>query len=212
MGGMVEPPAREVPDHDCVTEVHLTDNVGEVHKQPATMPVCIITEDTPETDTDHMAEIPTDDLAQDPDNIFTHATEPFKCTCVKEIQRQVKVGNDLMDVESAQVQALIAEFMDMFALLVTKVKQVEGAVHQLNTEPDTKFSTKVHQKPLTPLQYRYLHEKLQGMLDKPKTHAYGMVLGCSFGVGHGLLGASPLDPLVHIFNPSFYTHIMFNFT
>ena len=41
---------------------------------------------------------------------------------------------------------------------------------------------------------------------KPKTHAYGMALSRSFSVGHGLLGASPLDPLVHISNPSPYTH------
>jgi hypothetical protein len=56
-------------------------------------------------------------------------------------------------------------FADVFALSVSKVKQVEGAVHRLNIEPDTKFSTKVHQKPLMPPQCRYLHEKLQAMLD-----------------------------------------------
>ena len=43
--------------------------------------------------------------------------------------------------------------------------------------------------------------------DKPKAHAYGMALSHSFGVGHGSLGASPLDPLVHIFNPSPYAYV-----
>ena len=42
---------------------------------------------------------------------------------------------------------------------------MDGAVHQLNIEPDAKFSTKVHQKPLSPPQCQYLHEKLQAMLD-----------------------------------------------
>jgi len=63
------------------------------------------------------------------------------------------------------VKALIAEFADVFALSVSEVKQVKGAVHKLNIEPNAKFSTKVHQKPLTPPQRRYLHEKLQAMLD-----------------------------------------------
>jgi len=34
-----------------------------------------------------------------------------------------------------------------------------------------------------------------------------LALGRSFSVGHGSLGASPLDPLVHMFNPSPYTHV-----
>ena len=106
-----------------------------------------------------------DDLTKDTANVFTHATEPFKPAHVQEIQRQVKVGDDLTDAEHTQVQALIAELADVFALSVSEVKQVEGAVHRLNIEPDVKFSTKVHQKPLTPPQQRHLHEKLQGMLD-----------------------------------------------
>ena len=163
-GGTVEPPVREVSDHDCVTEVHATDEVKEVPSQ-STTPVCVITEDTAEADTGHTVEIPTDDLAKDTANLFTHATEPFKPARVKEIQRQVEVGDNLTDAESTQVQALIAEFADVFALSVSEVKQVDGAVHRLNIEPDAKFSTKVHQKPLTPPQRRYLHEKLQGMLD-----------------------------------------------
>lgn len=63
------------------------------------------------------------------------------------------------------MKALISEFADVFALSVSKVTQVEGTVHWLNIDPNAKFSTKVHQKPLTPPQQRYLHEKLQAMLD-----------------------------------------------
>ena len=117
-----------------------------------------------EADTKHTTEIPTDDIAKDTANVFTHAMEPFKPACVQEVQCQVEVRDDLTDAENTQVQALIAEFADVFALSVSKVSQVEGAVHWLNIEPDVKFSTKVHQKPLTPPQRRSLHEKLQGML------------------------------------------------
>ena len=55
--------------------------------------------------------------------------------------------------------------MDVFALSVSKVTTVEGAVHKLNIEPNAKFSMKVHQKLQTPPQCQYLHEKLQAMLD-----------------------------------------------
>ena len=43
------------------------------------------------------------------------------------------------------------------------------------------------------------------------TARHSLVLGRSFSVGHGLLGASPLGPLVHISNPSPYTHVKSQF-
>ena len=104
-------------------------------------------------------------MASDNTNIFTRATDPFKPAQVEEIQHLVTIGDDLTADERAQVQLLISEFADVFALSVSEVKQVDGAIHQLNIEPNAKFSTKVHQKPLTPPQCRYLHEKLQAMLD-----------------------------------------------
>ena len=39
------------------------------------------------------------------------------------------------------------------------------------------------------------------------TARHSLTLGRSFGTGHSLPGASPLDPLVHIFNPSSCTHV-----
>ncbi|KIJ95555.1 hypothetical protein K443DRAFT_52993, partial [Laccaria amethystina LaAM-08-1] len=97
--------------------------------------------------------------------IFTRGTDPFKPARVEEIRRLVKIGDDLTDHERSQVQSLVTEFADVFALSVSEVTQVEGAVHRLNIDPNAKFSTKVHQKPLTPPQRKYLHEKLQAMLD-----------------------------------------------
>jgi hypothetical protein len=164
-GGIKEPPAREVPEHDSRDKTCPTDTTDEVFNQPTVAPVCIISEDTTETTADHTTEIPTDGLAKDTTNVFTRMTDPFKPARVEEIQRQVTIGNDLTSTENAQAQALITEFADIFALSVSEVKQVEGAVHRLNIDPNAKFSTKVHQKPLTPPQRRYLYEKLQAMLD-----------------------------------------------
>ena len=83
--------------------------------QATITPVCVITENVQEADTEHTTEIPTDDLTKDTANIFTHAMEPFKPARVQEIQHQVEVGDDLTNAEHAQVQALIAEFTDVFA-------------------------------------------------------------------------------------------------
>jgi hypothetical protein len=74
------------------------------------------------------------------------------------------VGDDLTDHEHAQVQSLLAEFTDVFTLSVSEVKQVDGAVHWLNIELNARFSTKVHQKLLTPPQHHYLHKKWQAMI------------------------------------------------
>ena len=164
-GGMAAPPVREVPNHSTCTGVEPANIIDEVSKEQTTTPICIISEDKPETGTGPAAEIPTEELASDNANIFTRATDPFKPARVEEIQRLVTIGDDLTADERAQVQLLITEFADVFALSVSEVKQVDGAIHRLNIEPNAKFSTKVHQKPLTPPQRRYLHEKLQAMLD-----------------------------------------------
>ena len=164
-GGYSRAPAREVPNHDTGVEANSANTFNEVPSQPMAMPICVISEDTQDTAIDQTAEIPTDDLASNTANIFMRMSEPFKPARIEEIQCQIKIGDNLTDQESKQVKALISEFADVFALSVSKVTQVEGAVHQLNIEPNTKFSTKVHQKPLTLPQQRYLHEKLQAMLD-----------------------------------------------
>jgi hypothetical protein len=164
-GGMAEPPAREVTNHSSCVEARPTDTLDETANETTTTPVCIISEETPEANTEQTAEIPMDELANDTANIFTRMSEPFKPARIEEIQRQITIGDDLTSQESAQMRELISEFADVFALSVSEVTQVEGAVHTLNIEPGAKFSTKVHQKPLTPPQRRYLHEKLQTMLD-----------------------------------------------
>ena len=164
-GDTTTPPVREVPN--SVTHVE-NDNANTVTKAPnetVSAPVCIVSEDAVDVDAEHIAEIPTEELASDDANIFTRGTDPFKPARVEEISRLVKIGDDLTSQERSQVKALVTEFVDVFALSVSEVTTVDGAVHKLNIEPNTKFSTKVHQKPLTPPQRKYLHEKLQAMLD-----------------------------------------------
>ena len=128
-GGIAEPPGREVPTHDSYTKNHPADTTNEVLESPTATPVCIVSEDALEEIMDNAAEIPMDDLAKDTANLFTCMSDLFKHTCVEEIQCQITIRDDLMNQEVTQVKELIAEFADVFALSVSEVKQVEGAVH-----------------------------------------------------------------------------------
>lgn len=101
-------------------------------------------------------------------NIFTrHLPEQggaFQPDRVAEILRQVSIGDDLTDDQCTQATELIASFADCFALSVSEVNAVDGAVHTLNVEKDAKFSRKVHQRALTPPQRQYLHAKIDELV------------------------------------------------
>ncbi|KAG6912519.1 hypothetical protein DXG01_014037, partial [Tephrocybe rancida] len=107
-------------------------------------------------------EMPTDELGTN-ESLFTRLTDPFK-ECVNEILRLVTVGDDLSETEREAVRNFIIEYADVFALSVSEVKPVKGAVHKLHIKPDAKFSTKIHQKPLTPPQKKYLHTSIDDMI------------------------------------------------
>ena len=92
-------------------------------------------------------------------------TEPFKTERVQEILRLITIGNNLSARERQEVQGLVSSFADIFALSVSEVGIVENAVHHLDIPTDTTFSLKVHQKPLTPPQRRYLYESIDTMLE-----------------------------------------------
>lgn len=77
----------------------------------------------------------------------------------------MKIGPDLTEDQRNTVQQTIKEYADCFALSVSEVHPVEGAVHKLNIPNDATFPKTVHQRPLTPPQREYLNMKVQEMLD-----------------------------------------------
>jgi len=119
-------------------------------------------------------EIMVDSLQMD-NSLFTRKEDPFQPAMVAEILRQVRIGDDLMAAQQESVEQLITEWADIFALLVSKVFPVDGAVHMLNILVDAMFLKKVHQKPLTPPQRQYLHTKINEML------AAGVIEQCKPG-------------------------------
>ena len=76
----------------------------------------------------------------------------------------VTIGDNLSPDERQKVQELVRSFADIFTLSVSKVKVVDNATHRLDIPADTTFPMKVHQRPLTPPQRRYLYDSIDTML------------------------------------------------
>ena len=61
------------------------------------------------------------------------------------------------------------------------------------------------ERSLINVHHSYLY--IQTSIRPVPTARHSLTLGCSFSTGHSLPGASPLDPPVHMFNPSSCTHV-----
>jgi len=134
------------------------------NQNPSTAPICIVTDNAQPHEEEELSEIDVGALKDDV-NLFTRMTEPHKPERVKELLRLVTIGGDLSPEEKQAARRLISDFADIFALSVSEVKTVEGAVHHLDIPPEATFSLKVHQKPLTPPQRRYLYDSIDTMLE-----------------------------------------------
>jgi len=127
-------------------------------------PICIVTNDNEPPIAEPGTDIATGELNVK-QSLYMRHTEPFKPERVRAIVGTVTFGPNLTDEERVKAKALIAEFADCFALSVSEVTQVPNAVHRLNIPENTKFSTKVHQRPLTPPQRQFLNKKIDEMLE-----------------------------------------------
>lgn len=59
----------------------------------------------------------------------------------------------------------LREYTDCFALSISEVHAVPGAIHKVDIPAGKTFNTKVHQQPLTPPQRTYFNSVLDQMLD-----------------------------------------------
>jgi hypothetical protein len=95
------------------------------------------------------------------ESVFTRATDPFNPRRVARIVEAVQIGPDLTDAQRAEVRKLVMEHADIFALAVSEVFPVAGAVYAPKIPLDKKFSTKIHQRPVSRPQAEYLHEQVE---------------------------------------------------
>jgi hypothetical protein len=82
-------------------------------------------------------------------SIFTCMTAPFRAKCIVEILHLVEIGKDLSLKEHREVEQVIKDFADVFALSVKEVKHIPGTTHHLKIPENAKFNTKIHQQPMS---------------------------------------------------------------
>ncbi|KIM79278.1 hypothetical protein PILCRDRAFT_52296, partial [Piloderma croceum F 1598] len=98
-------------------------------------------------------------------SIFTRKSKVFAPARVEAVVAAIRIGDDLSPEEKIIVQDLIKEYADCFALSMSEVYHVPGAVHKIDVPKDKVFNTKVHQRPLTPPQRTYYNGVLDQMLE-----------------------------------------------
>ena len=89
--------------------------------------------------------------------------EPFAEKRVQEILTKIDIGEDLSVEQKGRVQSLIREYADVFALSLSEVQFVDWYTHKLHIEPETKFPTRVNQRPVTEVQKKWFNEILDEM-------------------------------------------------
>jgi len=98
------------------------------------------------------------------DAIFMCHTEPFLPARVAKVIELVQIGDDITVAQREAVKLLISEFADCFALSLSKVNLIPGAVHKLKVPKDTTFHTKIPQCSFNPDQRAFMEEKVDEML------------------------------------------------
>ncbi|KAF5384125.1 hypothetical protein D9615_003277 [Tricholomella constricta] len=97
------------------------------------------------------------------DNQSPRVVEPFAEARVEEILKQIDIGPDLNDDQREKVRDLIREYADVFALSLSEVFFVDWYKHKLNIPPDTKFPTRINQRPVTEAQKMWFSNILDDM-------------------------------------------------
>jgi hypothetical protein len=190
VGGTREPPPREVLIDLSVDSV--TDDVNGLP------PECI----------DLVNEVSTDNKT-----IYTRHTDPFKPDRVAKILAEVNIGPDVTPAQHRETLDLVREFADCFALAISEVNTVPGAVHKLDIPENATFRTKIGQRSLNPPQKAYIHGKVKEMLaagiiepihPRDVRAVAPTVLAKKTHDGPGL----PMDELKHLLNDQCVEHGM----
>lgn len=102
--------------------------------------------------TDRLLDMGTDVHAVHAEGQSQSSLNPFAEERLTSLLAQVKIGPDLAVEERTQVEALVREFADIFALSLSEVKPVDFIEHKLTIKEGATLPTRVHQRPLTEAQ------------------------------------------------------------
>jgi hypothetical protein len=101
----------------------------------------------------------------DPESVLTRESEPRKSERVKKILQEVTIGSDITEDQRQEVQELLREYADCFALALKEVNAIPGAVHKLNIPEDATFRTKIPPRSYNPEQRAFVNTKVDEMLE-----------------------------------------------
>ncbi|KIM72773.1 hypothetical protein PILCRDRAFT_27483, partial [Piloderma croceum F 1598] len=98
-------------------------------------------------------------------SIFTHTTATFKPEHIMEILQHIEIRSDLLPTEWIVVKETIKDFADIFALSISEVEHIPGALHKLHIPEGAIFNTKICQQYLSPPKAAYFSKSLIVMLE-----------------------------------------------
>ncbi|KIM77061.1 hypothetical protein PILCRDRAFT_77101, partial [Piloderma croceum F 1598] len=97
------------------------------------------------------------------DNTSPRLTNPFTEEHIEEILQKIAIGPDLTTEQRNEVEALIRDYADVFALSLSEVKVVDWYKHHLNVDPTVKLPKKTAQHPVTEAQKDWFYSILDEM-------------------------------------------------
>ena len=96
--------------------------------------------------------------------LLTRKTDPRNPARVEAILAEITIGPDLTPDQRESVRLLISEYAACFALSMSEVMPVEGAILPLDIPRDKQFRTKINQRPQSPPQKEFFNGVINKML------------------------------------------------
>ncbi|KAF8871403.1 hypothetical protein BD779DRAFT_1680441 [Infundibulicybe gibba] len=155
-------PSREVLNE--TQPVHLANVVDTLVTTDIPDNIWIVCEDGTGVNDDPGTEQPVMPTKLSP-SVLTRASDPFNTKRVDAVMKEITIGPDVVGEEREAVVQLLREHADCFALSLSEVTPVKGAVHKLNIPEGTKFNTRIGQRRLTSPQKEYYNGVLDKMLE-----------------------------------------------
>ena len=96
-------------------------------------------------------------------NTSQRRIDPFNAERVAEILEKIEIGEDLTEKQREEVENLVREYADIFALTMSEVTYVDWHRHHLSIDPEVKLPKRMAQRPITENQKEWYYKTLDEM-------------------------------------------------
>ncbi|KAG1721296.1 hypothetical protein EDB19DRAFT_1580584, partial [Suillus lakei] len=77
---------------------------------------------------------------------YTRQMDPFNAARVAVITHQITLRDDLTEDKREELEEFIANYMDMFTLMLKEVIPIPGSAINLNVPEEVVFNLRIHQR------------------------------------------------------------------